>query len=237
MRAGGVSLQGGYHDENQDAYWVWTQENACALAVSDGLGSKARSAVGSRAFCDALRELLRAPAQFWPSEPEELCEILHGLWLEKLDGVPPEACGATALVAIAREGILLLAALGDGCLAASTDGGAVTVLRDEKPDRFSNETDCLTEMHAPGAWRVRKLPFQSLEGLLAFTDGLELSPDNDETLQRFAGDLFDAYRTADKEAIQADITRWLSGWPGEDDKTIAYCVADGTPSGEGEESR
>lgn len=227
MMTGGVSLLGSYHRENQDAYWCRASGDYCALAVSDGLGSKPRSAAGSRAFCACVEELYEAGEL--PEDLGELAGTLHGRWLAGLGDIPAEDCCATALFAFAGGGALIMGALGDGCLAAQTDGGRVTVLLDGKAGRFSNETDCLREIHDPAAWRMIRVSYETLEGILAMTDGIEVYPNDEETLARFAGELFRAYRGMEAGAVIGDTARWLAEWPGADDKTIAFCI-----QGEGE---
>ena len=60
MRLNGFSYKGCYHPENQDAFLCIRGENdRFAMAVSDGLGSKKKSALGAAAFCRSVERLFR----------------------------------------------------------------------------------------------------------------------------------------------------------------------------------
>jgi len=223
MVAGGVSLQGNYHEQNQDCFWAFSDENATLLAVSDGLGSCKLSAHGSRAFCDSVRDVLCQDNPI-PSDSESICSELHKQWLKHLDGYPIEDCYATGLFAVWRDGVLTMGALGDGFIAAVYNDGETIVLWDDKEDHFINETDCLQEIFEPSYWRVFRSPCNNLNGLIGSSDGMELYPEGEESIVKFLKGFFDSYQGMNSEDINRDITEWLSGWPGTDDKTVAYCL-------------
>ena len=223
MIAGGVSLKGSYHKDNQDRFWAFSDMSITAIAVSDGLGSCERSAIGAQAFCDSARDTF-LEHDLPCSNPEELCLQLHMKWLQKLDGNHVEDCFATALFAVLRDGLLTMASLGDGFIAAILDDGTSIVLMDEKENHFANETDCLQESFESSHWRVCCIPCNSLTGLVASTDGMELYPEDKESISLFVKSFCDSYKEMDSEQINEEICGWLGQWPGTDDKTIAYCL-------------
>lgn len=224
MRLNGYSQTGSYHPENQDAFCcIQGCDGQFALAVSDGLGSKKQSALGSAAFCRSVERLFRARSGL---SAEELPAALHGLWLEELGGAPPAECSATGLFALWQMGVFTLGALGDGIAAAQLPGGQALVLLDAKDEHFFNETDCLaTELQAE-PWRIRQVQ-QCPEIVLLCTDGIEISPGTEETVACFLREMVQGYAGMDARAVQDDIQSWVSDWPGADDKTIAYYL--GTP--------
>ena len=56
MLKGGVSLKGNYHDINQDFFITKEYDDGYILVVSDGMGSKKMSQLGSKAICEAVYE-------------------------------------------------------------------------------------------------------------------------------------------------------------------------------------
>ena len=140
MRLNGFSYKGCYHPENQDAFLCIRGENdRFAMAVSDGLGSKKKSALGAAAFCRSVERLFRAGDALWA---EQIPAVLHGMWLEELGDAAPDECNATGLFALWQGGVFTLGALGDGIAAAQMIDGQTMVLFDAKEEYFLNETDC-----------------------------------------------------------------------------------------------
>lgn len=225
MTVGGVSVMGTYHEQNQDCFWSYSDEKLTVLAVSDGLGSCKLSAQGSRAFCGSVKDVLGQDKPV-PSEPEVICAELHAQWLRHLDGYPISDCYATALFAVFSGGTLTMGALGDGFIAAVHGDNAVEILWDNKDEdgRFPNETDCLHEVFEPQRWRTLQIPCGDLSGLVASSDGMELYPEGRAAIAEFAKCFCGSYRAMDPDQIENDIAGWLSGWPGTDDKTVAYCL-------------
>ena len=223
MVAGGVSIQGTYHDQNQDSFWTYADENVAILAVSDGLGSCKLSALGSHAFCDCVREVLCNEDPV-PTDFELICSELHQKWLEHLTGYPIEDCCSTGLFAVWRDSVLTMGAIGDGFVAAVYNDGDVSVLLDEKNDHYINETDCLQESFDMTCWRVLQFPCTTLTGIIGSSDGMEIYPGGEDQIQRFAKEFFASYQRMNSEEIKCNIVEWLSKWPGTDDKTLAFCL-------------
>ena len=223
MRLNGFSYKGCYHPENQDAFLCIRGENdRFAMAVSDGLGSKKKSARGAAAFCRSVERLFRAGDALWA---EQIPAVLHGMWLEELGDAAPDECNATGLFALWQGGVFTLGALGDGIAAAQMIDGQTMVLFDAKEEYFLNETDCLGSEHCTEKWRVRQTT-QRPETVLLCTDGIEISPGTEETIGRFIREMTQSYAGMDAKAIQADVRIWVSDWPGADDKTIAYYLSE-----------
>ena len=102
MVGGGFSIQGSYHEKNQDSYWVGEVSGGYVAALSDGLGSCGYSEIGSRTLCEVVRELadsqkcLIKNADMFARQVEDnwRLDIRHKLY--KI-----EDCHATALFAVA----------------------------------------------------------------------------------------------------------------------------------------
>ena len=143
FKAGGISLQGSYHNVNQDYYCAVNSPAGLVLALSDGVGSCELSHFGARALCESVIEL----------SFECLCEIddaksflerLNARWLKKLRGLDVRECACTALFVVVKDNRFTMFHLGDGVAVVLADGvPAVTV--DIKEEGFRNYTDALEE--------------------------------------------------------------------------------------------
>lgn len=230
MKLDGFSQKGSCHPENQDAFRCIKGENGqFAMAVSDGLGSKPQSALGSAAFCRSVERLFCAERM---PQRKALPAALHGMWLEELCDAEPDECSATGLFALWKDGVFTLGALGDGIAAARMADGQTLVLFDNKEEYFLNETDCLGPEHCAEKWRVLQTE-QRPETVLLCTDGIEICPGTEQTIARFVREMAQSYVGVDAEAVRADVRVWVSDWPGADDKTVAYCLNE--PAGQAAE--
>ena len=220
MLLGGVSILGTYHEYNQDSFLSCCYERGYVLAVSDGLGSKDRSQIGSRALCDSVLELAETTFDF--VDPHKILEKLHKIWLRRLSEEDIDQCGCTSLLCIITVEEILVARLGDGFLYLDMEEGSIALF-DRKVDRFVNETDCLTSNFSPWAWEYAVVPNKGFRGVIACTDGVVLN--NEEEIYRdFSCDLMEEYRHCTPQNTADLITQWLSQWPSSDDKTIGYLI-------------
>ena len=223
MIAGGVSIKGKKHEQNQDSFWAHSDSDLTVLAISDGLGSCKYSHYGSQAFCNSVREIFSHKDSLQYS-PEEMCSEIHKHWLQSLNGHQISDCYATALFAVYYNSTLTLCALGDGFIAAIYDESKKHILWDDKEDYFINETDCLQESFESSDWRIFQCKCDNLQALIASSDGMELYPDGEESILAFITGFSNGYTGNMKSEIEKDIQKWLSEWPGDDDKTVAYCI-------------
>ena len=223
MKYGGVSLQGSYHAENQDAYMVCELDGNYILAVSDGLGSRPHSAVGSAALCKVVYEtLVECSCQIVSAE--DFLRDVHERW--KIAVAEKELdisdSNATALICIVTAEDIHAYRLGDGFLAVAADGERA-VLFDEKEDGFANLTDCLDSDFILASWEYRHLCMRTFEGVIAGTDGLDLHM-NATNLTDFLYDFCAEYQAETAEEIEADIRMWLPRLGGVDDTTLAFLL-------------
>lgn len=219
MIGGGYSLQGSYHEKNQDFYWVGKVSGGYVVALSDGLGSCKYSEVGSRTLCETVYTLADernciiddADAFIRQVEEEWRLSIRHRLY-------KTEDCSATALFAIVGEEKSWLFRLGDGVIGAKCVDKTI-VLYDPKENGIINITDCLGR--SSSSWEKFSIVTGSLQGIFVCSDGV--SDDNDEAnLRELVEGIYTEYGTQTKEKIEADLACWVPTLKSSDDKTVAF---------------
>lgn len=224
MITDGVSCKGSYHEINQDCFICKSVKNGYILVISDGMGSKKFSQLGSRAICEVLLhefEVTNVPL-------EELDWIIflrncHEKWLENLKDYDITQCYSTMLVLMVQDKHLKAARLGDGFLSILVDD-ADYILMDQKEDYFANETDCLMAEFDEACLEVLELNFDKLVGAVACSDGIEIGVMKEEEIRLFTNDFIGEYSKIPANDGKKDIEGWVSSWPGMDDKTIAYMI-------------
>lgn len=224
MLTGGVTVQGDYHDINQDSYAVYADKDACAIVVSDGLGSKPFSQDGSAALCRAVTELIKNRFLL-NMDAKRICRMVYQKWLQLLDGRKVDECCATALFCFLIQDEVQLFQLGDGLAGVLTATGPM-ILFDDKSTHFYNETDCLSSIFDSSRWRFLRFPAEEFRGALLCTDGVGIFPDTMEGFKQFTTDFISGYANMEINAITEDIRSWLFDWPGTDDKTIAFMISE-----------
>lgn len=225
--AGGVSVCGSRHALNQDSVGFHRDGDAWILTVSDGLGSKKRSQIGSGALCAAAwtQLCLSVPEEVF-RDPVEFLRQVHLRWLRELEGEVINDCCATALILLATPGKALSMQLGDGFIAAVADGSA-HILLDDKSEHFINETDCLQEVFTPEFVRWEVIEYETFQGALMCSDGVEIGDMTEETLGGFTKNFCSEFSGISPGKVEYQVHKWLSGWPGTDDKTAAYLLNKG----------
>lgn len=222
MIGGGFSIQGTYHEKNQDSYWVGAVSGGYVAALSDGLGSCKYSEIGSRALCEVVRELANSKncfiddADFFARQVEDYWRIGIRHKLYKI-----EDCHATALFAIVGEKHTWLFRLGDGVIGAKFKGG-VAVLRDPKEDGYLNITDCLGI--SSYNWEKFCIATDIVQGIFIFSDGV--TNENDEAnLKELMEGIYAEYAGHKREEIEKDLAHWVPTMKSRDDKTLAFLLA------------
>ena len=224
MICGGVSLQGSYHNINQDNFCCNPLKNGYVMAVSDGLGSKSDSQYGSKAICESIISVLnRMDLCELKGKKEELIYSVHGEWKSRLSEMDISQCYATMLFCVVTPEMIIASRLGDGFLAVLCNG-KVNVLFDKKDEYFANETDCFYEIFNMDKLEYIEMDNEGFEGAIACTDGIGIVPMDEQGYGNFAVDIIGEYKEKNIDDITANIHSWLEDWPGNDDKTIAFLV-------------
>jgi len=199
-----------------------TRDTTLAV-VCDGLGSRAHSAIGSRAACRAVANAVRHWAAEPDAPPELLLRLVHGLWNLSVHRTGRDESATTCLLAVAtKDERLLIAQLGDGLVMLQTPSGTTTL---EPPaERFGNATTGLGIASDLREWRFHLEPrFPETASILLATDGVadDLVP---EKRSEFLNFLVTEYGSRPAAARTRAIAKALRDWPTprhRDDKTVA----------------
>lgn len=226
MFLGGVSVKGSYHEINQDFFIAQKIENGFVVALSDGLGSKKTSQIGSKAICESVVEEAVALKQGLADiSLSEFISNVHNRWIEKLTSHTINECYATILAMVFYNGRLLAFRLGDGFIGFWTDNG-VHVLFDKKENYFANETDCLTELFSIDLFEFVEYEISELNGGVMCSDGIAVGKMQENELKSFTKDFVEGYNTMNADDINKDIESWVKDWQGTDDKTLAFFISE-----------
>lgn len=222
MKFGGMSLKGN-HAVNQDSFSVREVSGGYVVAVSDGLGSRPLSQVGSAILCQAACQVAEEFACNIEDD-ETFLATIHARWLQTLteNNFAVEKCNATALIAVVGAENIWAYRLGDGFICIASDD-KVTALFDTKEDDFVNATECLRTDFQFSKWECRRFERKNFFGLVAATDGITFRLD-EETLGRFIADFCADYAALELGDILTDLRTWLPTLIGGDDKTLAFLL-------------
>jgi len=224
LLAAGASVRGPAHAEsgdcNQDALGLWGWRNGRLAAVSDGLGSRPLSHLGSQQACRSMRRVLREDVPW--DDPKALIGDLYRDWLQALPLAPSRAACTLLLAACRPDGDTLVAQLGDGMLAYRA-GGKFGILAPAR-EGFSNQTEALGISRSWSSWNVARLRLSAPGDAVALmSDGVADDLDPRRT-DEFLHMLRRACATRSRRRARGWLQRQLEAWPTPghaDDKTIA----------------
>lgn len=226
MLIDGVTVKGSYHDLNQDSYKLHILDKGFVAVLSDGLGSKSDSHIGSGTVCECTVEVAQGlGADLGEIEPEEFMKRVYQLWIERLDGYDVNQCMATMLVFVIYAGRAFAARLGDGFIGIWSEQ-ELKVLFDKKTEYFANETDCLKGVLDLDKIEIYETEISELYGVVMCSDGVGIGNMSEDDLSSFTKEFVEGYCDMKTEEISQHIMSWLSDWPGVDDKTLAYYIAE-----------
>ena len=230
----GASVQGPGHIRrgvpNQDSFLFRRCRRGIILAVSDGVGSRELSHLGSRAACQAAAEAGEKFLAGQGRDPDPRCleEMIHALWCLNLSPEDPDRCCATLLFALVTRKCVVLGRQGDGMICARIRGEDLLITED-KEDSFSNVTWCLRKKFTPDQMAMTAIPLSDpgdLEHLLLATDGVaDDVPDSKKA--SFAASFAGEYSRLPAKKRTRSIRKMLKEWPvphHSDDKTV-LCLA------------
>ena len=224
MISGGISIIGSYHDVNQDSYLSKPYKDGYIMVVSDGMGSKSLSHFGSKCICESVYDVVsNYTFDLDVISFKDIIYACHEEWKKRLSNYEIKQCYATLLVAVIRKNKISAARLGDGFLAVYTDG-KVTCLYDKKENYFANETDCLKEKLDREKVEIVEIEYSEFQGAVSCTDGVEIGTMQEDDISNFTREFVDEYSNQDRDEVIAEIETWLKGWPGMDDKTLAFVM-------------
>lgn len=226
MLLGGVSVKGSYHDVNQDSFRVQRLDKGFVAVLSDGLGSKTNSQTGSKAICDSVVELAEEQKEILIEiNPEDFAVAAHKRWKEKLSGYNISDCYATMLVFLIYAGRGFAIRLGDGFIGIWADE-QLKVLFDRKDGYFANETDCMAENLLCEKLEIYELEISEFHGGIMCSDGVGIGNMQESELSSFTKEFVEGYCDMKAHEVSKDISSWLAGWSGTDDKSLTYFISE-----------
>ena len=80
MKYGAYSEKGSYHKRNQDSFIVKKVKGIYIVGISDGLGSKKYSHIGSQLLCKSLLDIVYKVEDFEKISKEKLIELIFQNW-------------------------------------------------------------------------------------------------------------------------------------------------------------
>ena len=221
---GGISIMGSYHNVNQDSFLCKPYKDGYIMVVSDGMGSKSLSHLGSKCICECVYDVVSNYAfDLDVISFKDIIYACHEEWKKRLSDFDIKQCYATLLVAVIRKKTIKAARLGDGFLAIYADG-KVTCLYDKKENYFANETDCLKENLDREKIEIVKIEYSKYQGAVSCTDGVEIGTMQEKDIIGFTQEFVDEYSNKEKEDVIEEIESWLEDWPGIDDKTLVFVM-------------
>jgi len=209
---------------NQDSWAAFHHTWGDGIIVSDGLGSKVFSELGSAAACRAAvsaaqscrgKDEVKTNQAFLPDR-------IKSSWLSFIAPLEPRDCSATCMFAFRfADGIIRMGMIGDGLAAVLKTDAAVLSLAEDKTGSFSNFTSALSRNTTGREWRLLTVQEHLCQAVLLCTDGV--SEDLTDA-GNFVRD-FVAHSVAFSCISASRNTRkMLENWPAprhSDDKTIA----------------
>ena len=219
---------------NQDAWFGARGAFGTAIAVCDGLGSKANSAVGSKMGCKAVMDALRYWSRYNGAPLELAIRLLHTMWGIRVHPADLRESATTCLFAATIEnGPLWVAQLGDGLILIQNEEGVITPLKEESKDftkDFSNETTGLGIAADLTEWKIERISDPKPGTMVVLlTDGVsaDLLPEKYGEFLRY---LREDVAPLPPRRRWMELAHELRHWPvpnHADDKTIALLWREG----------
>ena len=220
----GASVTGPRHKDqlepNQDSMSLAGWRGGWIAAVADGLGSRARSDVGSRRACQVVRRVLRDVQG--NNDFAGLLPSIHEHWIEAIKPVIPKDAATTLLFArVNNHGEVVAAQLGDGLLLMKCAGK----FRQITPERvgYGNQTFALESSHVQERWSLAEGNLcQPGDGVVLLTDGVadDLEPSQlADFVDALYQDLSPRSRRRGRRWLQSEMHDWATPLHS-DDKTI-----------------
>ncbi|WP_064604481.1 PP2C family serine/threonine-protein phosphatase [Photobacterium sp. J15] len=204
---------------NQDAVLTRKWNSSWLAVVSDGMGSKPHSEIGSRCACRAV--LMAVKSLPFAVTDNDLIHCIYKNWLGLLGDIKPNDAVATCLVAWGQaNGKTRLLQLGDGTiLYHANEKGSLS----ERPEYgFGNETTGLGISRKYSDWACKQILLTKLgQGVALMTDGIS---DDLEHIDDFLPFMVQQMKGMGMRYGKQWITNELKAWPtpsNTDDKSIA----------------
>lgn len=212
---------------NQDAViakkFVWGE----VISVSDGVGSRSLSQIGSAQACVATIKL----AQYLSNSviihsKQQILYLFHAYWLSLLDSHNIEDCATTCLFAMRINQKIYIAMLGDGLITILQKDKRIQFIEQHDLNGFANMTCSLNEQFNMDQWNFLIIDSHDVNMICLCTDGISEDIQMSQR-ENFFRDLYDVYKLQTIRKIKCDIRKWLKNWGvknHQDDKSIAILM-------------
>jgi serine/threonine protein phosphatase PrpC len=204
---------------NQDAILIRHWNNSWLAVVSDGMGSRSHSDLGSRCVCRAVLAAVKSLS--FDVSDKDFIRFIYRCWLSLLGDTSADDAVATCLIAWgASSGETRLFQLGDGAVIYNGCDRGVLISRADSA--FGNETTGLGVSHKYSDWCCRKILLSSERNAIALlTDGISDDVDDSAGFLEYTAMQL---RTKGSRYGKNWILKQLEDWPTPahtDDKTMA----------------
>lgn len=214
---------------NQDSFLIKKYKKGFVAVVSDGVGSKPLSHIGSKAVCKSVCLVMKDYLNYEKEvDIKDALRLIHARWLFEIAPNFAEDCCATVLFAVVSNKKILLCRLGDGMICCRNNYED-TLMLDDKSDSFSNVTKCMRYKFTYDDWYVEEIPLENFEYIALSTDGISDDITEDKLIP-FVQKFVKEYSSEKNNIRTKKIKQMLNNWPvpmHSDDKTIACIVNNG----------
>lgn len=210
-----------YNLPNQDSYLIKYTKNKAIFVVSDGMGSKKYSRIGSRLICSAIYKTAKKFGRISEENYFDFLQESHMLWKKLTRPYPINELSCTVLVLIVARDYIFKAQLGDGEIIIEKD--EVIEYEPSLSHEFTNISYGLRNEFDKRLWNVKYI--HGVHEKLRFfmcTDGIS----NDIKVENFLGfykALLDSYNDITNKERVTHLNHILDSWKKKgslDDKTI-----------------
>lgn len=220
IKFGGVSIKGS-HLINQDSFSCGNINDITFLVLSDGLGSKKFSDIGSKAICDIIYDSIIKDKNLI-EDIHTFIDFIHNEWVNRLSAFNLDDYLATCLICIIKENEVTTAQLGDGFICVFDEYNQFISRGNEM--NYINETDSLSYNLNLNLWNINTFIFPEELTVIMCSDGICINENDDCDILDFCKELSLEYQNYSSDVIQNKITSWLNLWKGSDDKTLIFFI-------------
>ena len=223
MKFNGLSIKGKKHNFNQDSFCLRNVMGNKVLIVSDGLGSKKYSHIGSKLLCKSVMEVIYEEIDLRQLSLEALINKIYSKWIKRLEkrGLYYRDCLATLLFTIIYDDEVLCFRTGDGIISIISDYDHRIFLED-KNDSFSNLTIPFTLSINRESIDFELVKYNKFLNILCLTDGIDIFPYEEKVFKQFSQDIYEEYKEYNDIKTNKLMSKWIKKWPSNDDKTLVY---------------
>lgn len=160
-----------YNLPNQDACSYFKLSGGELLVVSDGVGSKPHSDVGSKAVVKSVFDAAKKFSQFPQANAYQLIKLIHDYWELYILPYNREDCAATCLFTLLLDsGRCVMGQIGDGGIYFKL--GSEHFVLCETDDDYANVTTPITSVRSVKDWALQDFNVTEDFAVLLCTDGV-----------------------------------------------------------------